>query len=95
MANDSVEGLSSPTDAHTKTAFMGPAPAVNRFFASFAPTGLRLAFLEEGTDATPYFRAAVTMSPQDGIGLYKMLQVALHDIEVEIARQMATQHDPK
>jgi hypothetical protein len=51
--------------------------------------------LEEDPDATPYFRTAVTLNPQDAVALYKMLQVVLQDFEVEFDRQMVAQNAPK
>jgi hypothetical protein len=95
MENDVSARLSNPTATQAKTAFAGAAPAVNRFVATLGPTGLRVAFLEEDADTTPYFRTAVTMHPQDGIALYKMLQGVLHDFELELDRQMATQNVSK
>ncbi len=83
MDDDCDQYLQDPTELQIKAAFMGPAFAVNRCIATLGPTGLRIAFLEEDTEEAPNFRAAVTMSPQDGIGLYKMLQSVLLDIDPE------------
>ncbi len=95
MEKDVNLGLSNPSVIQAKSAFLGPAPAVNRCVVTFGPTGLRVAFLEEDADTTPYFRAAVTMHPQDGIALYKMLQGVLHEFELELAGQMARQNVSK
>jgi len=95
MEKDTSSGRTNPTDAQAKAAFMGPAPGVNRCIATFGPTGLRIAFLEEDPDATPYFRTAVTLNPQDAVAPYKMLQVVLQDFEVEFDRQMVAQNAPK
>jgi hypothetical protein len=74
--------LLAPSEAQTQVAFSGPAPGVNRFVANLGQTGLRVAFIEDSIDGTPHFRGAVTMHPQDGIKLYKMLQGMLAELEI-------------
>jgi len=76
MPNDE-DTTYTPTPEQNAAAFSGPAPGVNRFISSFGPTGLRIAFIEDGIDGAPHFRGAVTMHPQDGIKLMTMLQVVL------------------
>lgn len=82
MADEEVR--TTPTEDQAAAAYAGPAPGVNRFVGSLGPTGLRLAFLEEDATATSYFRAAVTMHPQDGIKLYLMLKDMLQEFEEAI-----------
>ena len=84
-----------PSDAQYVAAFAGPAPGVNWFVATLGPTGLRLAFIEEDVTQTPHFRAAVTMHPQDGVKLYKMLQDLLKKIEGELEQAEAQQRGSK
>jgi hypothetical protein len=76
-----AEPVVQPTELQNAAAFAGPAPGVTRFVANLGPTGVRLAFLEDAPDGTPCFRGAVTMHPQDGIKLYKMLQGMLSQLE--------------
>jgi hypothetical protein len=95
MENDTSAGRTNPTDAQAKAAFMGPAPNVNKCIATLGPTVVRIAFLEEDPDTTPYFRSAVTLNQHDAFALYKMLQVVLQDFEVEFDRQSVAQIAPK
>jgi len=79
----------TPTEDQVLAAYAGPAPGINRFVASLGPTGLRLAFLEEDGNANSYFRAAVTMHPEDGVKLYKMLQDMLMEFEAALRQAQA------
>ncbi len=91
MANEIFGEVTTPTDDQNKAAFSGSAPAVNRFIASMGPTGLRIAFLEEDFAQFPHFRAAVTMHPQDGVKLYKMLRGMLQEFEEMLSQQVVVQ----
>lgn len=84
-----AEGLppSSPDDL--LAAFAGPAVLVNRFTVTVGANGVRLAFTEQQTqDIPPQFRTAVSMSIQDGIMLYKMLQKLLQGPEAALEKLM-------
>lgn len=81
---DQDSAVAPPTEAQKLAAFSGHASGVNRFVASLGPTGLRLAFLEEDLHGVPHFRAAVTMSPYDGVRLYQMLEVMLADLKADL-----------
>lgn len=79
----------SVTSQLMSAAFSGPAPGSNKFVITVGATGVRIAFLEEaprteGSDQSYHFRSAVTMNPQDGVKLYKILADMLSDLESAI-----------
>lgn len=90
MADES-EDRREVTDDELDVAFAGAAPGANRFILTLGPTGVRIAFLEENSKGRVYFRNAITLHPQDGIKLYKLLQGMLKDIEGQIERIQAEQ----
>ena len=83
LGDEAIESGKASEDLQEE-AFAGEAVATNRFVATIGPNGVRLAFLEENSIGSSYFRNAVVMSPQDGIRLYKMLQSMLTEIEARL-----------
>jgi len=67
--------LNAPTPTEEDVAYLGPALFSNRFSISIASV-VRIAFSEQefGTTKTPHFRTAVTLSHQDAIQLYQLLE---------------------
>lgn len=72
------------SDEELKVAFSGPAPGINKFFASLGPNGVRLAFCEESPAGTLEFRNAVCMHPADAIKLKRMLEGLLAGVQVHV-----------
>jgi hypothetical protein len=71
-----------PTPDEMAVAFSGPAPAANRFFVTIGHPGVRIAFAEEEPGSgRVHFRSAVSLHPVDAIGLRKLLQLMLADLE--------------
>jgi hypothetical protein len=95
MEESEIPARVAPTDAQNAAAFAGPAPGINRFVATLGPSGLRIAFMEEDITLAPHFRAAVTMHPQDGVRLYKMLQDLLKELEAALAQMEAASNGSK
>ena len=81
MEKDTSSGRTNPTDAQAKAAFMGPALGVNRCIATFGPTGLRIAFLEEDPDLS-------TLTPEK----YQSMMPAI-ERNFKIAMEMGTSED--
>jgi hypothetical protein len=66
-------------------AFGGPAPYSNRFNVSVGAV-VRIAFLEQefGIKKPPHFRTAVTLSHQDAIELYQLLERLLKPVKEQL-----------
>jgi hypothetical protein len=64
-----------PSSTEDEVPFLGPAPYSNRFSVSVGAV-VRIGFSEQefGTTKTPHFRTAVTMSHQDAILLYQLME---------------------
>ena len=71
-------------------AFTVPAFSVNRWFIQPVGSGMRIAFAEDvpRTDEK-YFRTAVTLSNQDAVKLYKLLERMLKPFEDATAAMKA------
>lgn len=92
MSNDEptldprVGRLISPEEMDT--AFAVPALSANRFFVQPTASGMRIAFGENAFGSENiYFRVAVTLSRQDSVELYKLLQHMLRPFEKEQAKR--------
>jgi hypothetical protein len=58
----------------SNAAFAGPAVYVNRCFAAMGPSGVRIAFSEQGLqNSIPVFRSAVLLSYEDATNLHSLL----------------------
>jgi hypothetical protein len=85
MENEqSKQDPSFVSEKETDASFSGGAILTNRFTVSLVASGIRIAFLEKYAPEKPAFRTAVTMSVQDGIALYKVLQRMLKNAEEHI-----------
>jgi hypothetical protein len=67
-------------------AFGGPALLANRSYVSLTAGGVRVAFAEQPAEGPPVFRAAVSLSFQDAIVLYRVLREAVKKPEAALAR---------
>ena len=79
-----IEEPRALTEEELMVAFEGPAVSVNRCLISLGSTGVRMAFVEQGLNMSPKFRAAVVMPLADAISLKKILTTLLADIEKQI-----------
>lgn len=76
------ESKGGVSDEELEIAFAGPAHASDRFIVSLRPAGVRIAFCEQPSPATPpRFRSAVMLSYPDGVALYRLLQRMLREPE--------------
>jgi hypothetical protein len=81
-------------DAEMEVANSGPAILSNRFFVTLGQSGIRIAFTEQIAPEKPSaFRTAVALSFQDGIALYKLLQVVLKEVEENIEKVTSEQKE--
>ena len=75
----------SPKKSELDISADGPATYVNRFVASGTQAGVRLSFMESGSDPdSSKFRSAVLMSYQDAIELKNLLADIVKQIEDQI-----------
>lgn len=83
MAEEKVIELVPEDDPGARVSYDGPAPLVNKFFVSIQQVYARVSFLEYSPEdqATPHFRAAVTMSINDLVALRDLLNVLLKDVQ--------------
>ena len=81
------------TPEEMEPAFRVPSLSADRFVVQPVSSGLRIAFgeLAHGPDNV-YFRVAVTLSRQDSVNLYKLLQHMLRPFEEE---QASTEQHPE
>ena len=71
-------------------SFSGPAVLANRCFVNLGPAGARITFTEQREPELPVnYRAAVILSYQDAISLWKLMERMLSPIEqqLEAAKQ--------
>lgn len=74
------------TDQEMDVAFSGAALGVNRFFVTIGGSAVRISFAEtHPRTGAAYFRAAVTLNPEDAIALYRILQNMMEPFESLLA----------
>ena len=78
------------TNEELATAYDGPAVAANRALIAMTAGGVRIAFVEEGKNVAPKFRAAIILPVQDAIALKNVLGTLLADIEKQLEEKIAT-----
>ncbi len=72
-------------------AYSGPAFVANRIYVTFGGV-VRITFAEQSApDATPHFRTAVGLNPQDAIELRNLLTRMLQPFEQMLATAVAQQ----
>ena len=83
------------TPEEVAMAYSVPALSANRFYLQPVASGTRIAFGEHvpGSDNIQ-FRVAVTLSNEDGVQLYKLLQHMLQEFE-EAAATIAQEAEAK
>jgi hypothetical protein len=70
-----------------ETAFSGPAVLANRIVVTPNPGGVRIAFAEQPpVEGAPVFRAAVSLSFQDAISLYRVVRESVKQPEAALER---------
>jgi hypothetical protein len=78
-----------------ETAFGGPAVIANRIVVTPHAGGLRIAFAEQPpVQGVPVFRAAVSLSFQDAISLYRVVREAVKKPEAALARAVMERASP-
>jgi|SRR5271156_6015127 len=77
--------LNVPSPTENEASLLGPAIYSNRFNVSIGSV-VRIAFLEQefGTAKAPHFRAAITLSHQDAIQLYQLLERMLKPFKEQL-----------
>jgi hypothetical protein len=71
-----------------RAAMSGPAPGANKFLVKLGTPGVRISFLELNPElpGETFFRAAVTIHPQDALALRDVISQVLKDFERDLKR---------